>query len=142
MNANELRIGNFIFFDSQLKIGKHLEVATIENYGVRAFNGIVDEKGNRHLTALIPFSVVEPIPLTEELLLKFGFEISRSFNGIDAKINDFYLWKGDGWDYWDYSTVNDRWQKCNEVNVEIKHVHQLQNLYFALTGEELQLKPE
>lgn len=28
-----------------------------------------------------------------------------------------------------------------EYNIEIKYVHQLQNLYFALTGEELTIKP-
>ena len=67
-----------------------------------------------------------PIPLTEEWLLKFGFkkisEIGDYSNGnmtvILAISNKIYTLK----------------------RKRINHVHQLQNLYFALTGEELTLK--
>lgn len=40
-------------------------------------------------------------------------------------------------------TVNENCTHCftdGTFAAEIKHVHQLQNLYFALTGEELTLK--
>lgn len=72
-------------------------------------------------------SWIQPIPLTEEWLLKFGFEIYE----FDHKENQYrfkerllVIRKGV---FCDYGT-----------NVELKYVHQLQNLYFALTGEELE----
>lgn len=105
--ANELRIGNWVnngFKDYQVS------VATIWQLGLW------------YATAL-------PIPLTEEWLLRFGFEVLE----FDHKENQ-YGFKGrlivirHGL-FCDYGT-----------SVIIKHVHQLQNLYFSLTGEELTIK--
>ena len=77
----------------------------------------------------------EPIPLTEEWLLKFGF-IKKyqtfEFKGlnIDGTVVHF------SFDKWrsEYDIEN-----CDftEIPAECKYVHQLQNLYFALTNEEL-----
>ena len=69
-----------------------------------------------------------PIPLTEEWLLKLGFYKYKG-NNSDCFLNGFetacnmtmLFWKG------------------NQIK-NIKYVHQLQNLYFALTGEELTIK--
>jgi hypothetical protein len=74
-----------------------------------------------------------PIPLTEEWLLKFGFEV------------DDHLMNPDDWPYVDYIKNEVRISEPNysfafygrDNELEIKYVHQLQNLYFALTGEEL-----
>jgi len=70
------------------------------------------------------------IPLTEEWLLNFGFD--KLPNCWDNDI--FHLSE------WDNYPMN--WcvvmNKNNAVLIlKLKHVHQLQNLYFALTGEEL-----
>jgi hypothetical protein len=70
------------------------------------------------------WSHVEPIPLTEEWLVKFGFKPlvkDWQIKGliIHARKRGF--------------VVN------NRIPI-LKTVHQLQNLYFALTGEELTLK--
>ena len=73
---------------------------------------------------------IKTIPLTEELLLKFGFEL-------------FYLDTPHQYGYQKNSmeVVCDKSKGLNEISVidspHIKYVHQLQNLYFALTGEEL-----
>lgn len=76
---------------------------------------------------------IEPIPLTKEWLLKFGFE--RSVNGLwkfplemrSNGRNGFHCFYGNS-------------SSKRKINIEIKSVHQLQNLYFALTGEELEIK--
>ncbi len=68
---------------------------------------------------------ITPIELNEEWLVKFGAKKldykQYNLNGliIQKKKNGYMTW------------VN------NNLPVEIKHVHRLQNLYFALTGEEL-----
>ena len=76
---------------------------------------------------------VSPIPLTEEWLLKFGFE--KPAHSWCGKI--FHL------SAWDNFPLN--WcvamNKNNAVVVlKLKYVHSLQNLYFALCGEELTVK--
>lgn len=65
----------------------------------------------------------EPIPLTEEWFYKFGFSKSNVWfekNGIELfNIADLYF------------------RAKYPIKADVKFVHQLQNLYFALTGEEL-----
>ena len=66
----------------------------------------------------------KPIPLTEGWLLKFGFEKKIGWDDLIYHVKnnvDLYEFLS-GYEYYDF---------------HIKHVHQLQNLYFALTGEEL-----
>ncbi len=78
----------------------------------------------------------EPIPLTEEWLERFGCKKQTS----SAKgIGEFDWYElPNGMDLvWVLSSKS--WVRIETVeSVTIKHVHQLQNLYFALTGEELQ----
>ena len=76
----------------------------------------------------------EPIPLTPEWLERMGFDndCNATFGEYNAEyrweINVLVLWGSDG---------------CTEghnIHFPCNHVHQLQNLYFALTGEELTVK--
>lgn len=119
MEAKELRIGNLVkVFDYKPKV-EFDTIATITQYGWETVNG---------------YNGIEPIPLTEEWLLKFGFEINRHF----ARLNNFEL---------GFITREKNWQLEYSIGTigkwilkDIEYVHQLQNLYFALTGEELELK--
>jgi hypothetical protein len=112
MKAEELRIGNFIYNDRN------------EIFKVNWITEIIE---SRQSTA---------IPLTEEWLLKFGFERwaikAWAIKGwaIKGKIS---IYKQDGV-FWYIA------HSGNEVCLE--YVHQLQNLYFALTGEELKYELE
>lgn len=68
----------------------------------------------------------EPEPLTEEWLFKFGFK----------KVYHYYYLNnarhmGFNEEYGFFNVTND---------IQIEYVHQLQNLYFAITGEELTIK--
>jgi hypothetical protein len=72
----------------------------------------------------------DPIPLTEEWLLNLGLTDLKRKNEKHFKFNDFVY-------VLDYGCVT-----YNGVIIsrqDIKYVHQLQNLYFALTGEKLTL---
>ena len=89
---------------------------------------------------LLSTNSLEPIPLTKEILLKCGFE-ANGFGGFckswhPSKYNDSIVTyrvgkgMGDGWTIWEGGF---------EIKNGIYFVHELQNLYFALTGDELQL---
>jgi hypothetical protein len=83
----------------------------------------------------------KPIPLTEEWLLKFGFEENRIIIGES-------LWLELDFNSPTYPHYNIFVKQLNTdlmidsvlMDIELKHVHSLQNLYFALTNEELIIK--
>ncbi len=123
MKASELRIGNWI--DEQ---GIENQVTDLTwRHGEFETNG----------TMLVE---CEPIPLTEEWLERFGFEQHHDdcSNGV-MYIKDIFSEQPKTWGVYP-----------NEVgsgivikdSIKLEHVHQLQNLYFALTGEELKQNKE
>lgn len=117
MKANELRIGNLILYS-----GKIEPVIKIESDTLVMVNDLyLDEE-------------LEYIPLTEEWLLKFGFEKDWSESGQITAWYKIGKWRV----YFD----NGKYFFCNGLDflTKIQFVHQLQNLYFALTGEGLTIK--
>jgi hypothetical protein len=81
-------------------------------------------------TQLLSIKHLKPITLTEEWLLNFGFEYSA---------NSFYEKQRLAISI-EYGVEVSNYINSIHLTVEIKYVHQLQNLYFALTGEELTIK--
>lgn len=127
MKANELRIGNYVYAD-WVDAGRKLEINYGVHYGTETMVMDVTPAGYG-----IALSFVEPIPLTEDWLLKSGFKkskhwytlggiaISTDMNWLTQKVDGMYV------------------EFYNQFKCP-KYVHQLQNLYFALTGEELTIK--
>jgi hypothetical protein len=74
----------------------------------------------------------EPIPLNTKWLEKFGFEYSE--------FNDLYQKGGYDVDIKDNVYCHFYMNEYGDWYKDIDHVHSLQNLYFALTGEELTVK--
>lgn len=77
----------------------------------------------------------EPIPLTEEWLVRFGFEFEKYTESIIANKSDLALLKMVGWKYFTFTTNLGNGK--NEYCKDIICVHQLQNLFYSITGEEL-----
>lgn len=104
---------------------------------LRIGNLVIDHLGDEAQVSHFSFSVYDSIPstmpsgipLTEEWLIKFGFVL---YGGADkfADRDDFWQIENDEHGGW----------YCDHLELSIKHVHQLQNLYFALTNEELTIK--
>ena len=109
MKAQELRIGNLIS-----KKGRIEKIHSVSRQDAR------------------DYSKIEPIHLTEELLLKFGFDEKQAHDGIFGFEKDNFWY------------INEHQIRFNHgwiiLDIKLKYVHQLQNLYFALTGEELTIK--
>jgi hypothetical protein len=121
MKANELRIGNYVYFHGDV------EEINIDHFNI--FNILKD-------------GILLPIPLTEEWLLKFGFEkVNNELTNI-APLNLPCT----------FNLPNTPFSFCQgklilttstgDFCVNTEYVHQLQNLYFALTGEDLKLKED
>ena len=125
MEAKHLRIGNIVSINGADVTIKSIEYnSAIDEYFVRIFEDFRQ----------IKVSHLEPIPIIEELLLVFGFaKVDRIDFGelkpcyaifslaVMIRHNSFFVdWIGG--------------------NTEIKYINQLQNLYFALTGQELTIK--
>ena len=81
----------------------------------------------------VPIDEIEPITLTEEWLLKFGFEKSESkVSGSDYyTLSNYSIMVNNNYFHFSLTSLESRYLTI------INHVHQLQNLYFALTGKEL-----
>lgn len=131
MKATELRIGNRVFkvdFDQCKEIYR-------SEYLVRGYDLECLE-----IDGCLPHndSELQAIPLTEEWLLKFGFEKRNNYS------QNWFLWLDHGWHkgmpyirfikkiFYLYITGESPVKIC-----KIRYIHQLQNLYFVLTGDEL-----
>jgi hypothetical protein len=135
MKGNELRIGNLIkgiYHDYDDGIDEEIENETICKVVTLDVSGIGDYPIYVYSDEDIEhFSEFKPIPLTEEWLLKFGFGKTEWDN-----FNSYRLMIGNN----DYTIVLYSDGNCEVgdiITCKIEYVHQLQNLYFALTGEEL-----
>jgi len=126
IQANELRIGNLVESD----LGEYLPVFRI--YPNSFELGVA---GNWQ-SAFRP----KPIPLTEEWLLKFGFEktnLSGDNEWLRLKWRTL-VFEADESEEFAFVHLQ---IGSHEIAV-IQSVHQLQNLFHALTGTELELKNE
>lgn len=140
LQANEVRIGNLLLIDGQiakliaLQPHDHLTRCDTEEGCDFVFYSVEGEflAGNREFG---------PIPLTDEWLLKFGFKTIEDVFLVEiGDINRALLMRYIA-DYW--SPVIEQSPELSGGGIQvvtlncIQYVHQLQNLYFALTGQEL-----
>ena len=114
MEANELRIGNLVEY-----LGEFKEVLGMDEETVFLKNTVS--------VNYLELDEISPISLTEELLLKFGF-INNEL--LDKHL--IFLWFGDHVGIKGMLGLIKPWSCV--------YVHQLQNLYFALTNNELIFK--
>ena len=125
IKASELRIGNLV--DLGNRIAKVTEINHLACV-------VVDLEETQD--TIEDYERVKGIILTEEWLLRFGFEDDRDNLMILRKdVFEFYFDTKDR----DGVRLYEKWDG-NFLCGNIECVHQLQNLYFALTGEELVVK--
>ena len=125
--TKELRIGNLVEDHN----GVHYVIYAISRNSV-----IVDPP-----FGWFDISEIKPIPLTEEWLVKFGFEKSIFDDTyIEANKNDkcYRFDNPDECYYISYGKQNSMFCSVDYGGLKyINYAHQLQNLFYSLTGEEL-----
>ncbi len=119
MKGTDLRIGNLIydFGDGE---GQVLAIDK-DGYVLTTANDVPQ-----------PAETFTGIPLTEEWLIKLGFE----------RIQGWYFYKHSHWIAIELYPDGDFALRINERQVNIyQHVHTVQNIFHSLTGTELTIKP-
>ena len=124
MKANELRIGNYVLFNNFIQPQR---AVVVDGKFLLPFNKTDLEINNYY----------QPIPLTEEWLLKFGFEkeSNKSYSTGEEIVYGVYKL-----DELTYNSIQKNWWFNGVLSNQPIYVHQLQNLYYALKGEELTIK--
>ncbi len=123
VSTKELRLGNIVNDDEK--------VISISFDGTVEVSYDSAEKGNA--TQYKDISKIKPIPLTEEWLLRFGFKdvsgnIEKRF--VKGRFNWYSSTR--------YITVEfDNGLSNFDLDTDCRYVHQLQNLYHTINGEEL-----
>ncbi len=115
IRTNELRLGNII---EQGLVFRLYDMCA----RVQASNGRVSYINDEHLI---------PITLTPEILINAGFELEN-----DSNFTKNYTLPDSRFGY-DWHVDTGWWFRYINLRIECKYLHQLQNLYFALTGHEL-----
>ena len=131
LSARELRLGNLVEYKGTVQAIKSISEDGVESIWKKGDDLCVHEAAEAN-----------GIPITEEWLLDIGFE--KNENSFDEE------WSIDGFDIHKhgdkYPLAVRGTEECTHLVQffahQTKYVHQLQNLYFTITGEELILNEE
>jgi hypothetical protein len=127
MKAQDLRIGNLVY-------GVSDRIETVSAiYGDNRIQTHIPQLAESYYEEDV--ALFEPIPLSEDILLRLGFEKVKS-DYEEAETYDFYL----GIIYFNMANTSTKISGKYCLSFIPDYVHQLQNLYFALTGTELTFK--
>lgn len=114
MKAEELRIGNWIYREDWDGLYETHIVSIKES----SFYRVDQYKESFH-----------PIPLTEELLIKFGYKLI-----VDSDYDR--IWMKNNHSLYEFGSL----YIDSMLEKEIESVHQLQNIYYIIEDKELEIK--
>jgi hypothetical protein len=112
IKPHELRIGNYL-----LRNGIVVRIDSISISNIEFHRSVALEYW--------------PVDLTPEWLTRFGFKRTQVYENVDEWFHNPLNIQTDG----EIFMVT----RIGIYDLELKSVHQLQNLYFALTGQELMI---
>lgn len=145
LKSNELRLGNYVTDEFYEGFKNVIEVKSINDKGINleiVDDGHVPECSQQWIGPDKSIDIIKPIPLTEEWLVKFGFVENEVVKCLYEKTLGIL-------------TISVCIERSNILDIIIsntnitgatldiklyEYVHQLQNLFYALSGTELTLK--
>lgn len=137
VSSHEIRLGNLVY---PLKEGKRKTDWNIEIKNpfkvleIKTFTCVVLQykliQAQQKECPEIRYGLLNPIPLTDDWLINFGFEETEFETWVHKKL-DLPKIEQEAEIYGMY---------LDEQIWEIKYVHRLQNIVYLLTGKELELK--
>ena len=136
ITTSDLRLGNWLYYTKETMFP--MQVYALGNDWVQ-----LDFEGNESDVFENTDKEIYPIPITKELIVK---SLNSEILGDDysVKLGDYrYIYfriNNDGYISIDFFNYDDNSE--NEICDGIRYVHELQNLYHALTGKELEIRRE
>lgn len=137
IDPRELRIGNYVSANIN-DIVRNIEIHAITTCGVSEYGGLKEPENpqSTYERKWISVDAINPIPLTEDILLKCGFKPYKShFAG--HWYENFYF------ELANLRPDDDLWVVRifkHHMPGSYKYLHQIQNLWRDVTGEELEVK--
>ena len=127
IDKRELRIGNYVKPNN----AGMFKVLQIDGWRLRI--GLDGARQGKWL----PERLIKPIPLAPEILERCGFKHHKRHHILDGDVEfyskgEFHVLKRDG-----FLIHAEFSEYIYEIGQPIKYLHQLQNLYYCLTAEEL-----
>ena len=124
MKAGDLRVGNYFIFGEMRHACSYHDIANLEK----------DEANG------VESPTYQPIPITKYFLLMFGFEYIQPLWVIDNdKFHTFKILLDDKVNGIHFPFIASSDGEHFKL-YGIRYIHQLQNLYYALTGAELKIR--
>lgn len=143
MKASELRIGNYIFDDEGIlsKINGFQpyghSIRCDENEGCELLIDLYPQDGTIKKGYEIDINTCKPIPLTEEWLIKFGFENKPD---IDNGTYHTTVFEKDGVALLFFMGNFDECSINGDLEFDFTYVHTLQNFWHLFRKQELKIK--
>jgi hypothetical protein len=138
MKPTELRIGNLVMYN-----GKVVKVEQITKHKIGYHT-----KPNETRMNYARLCEIEPIPITEELLLKIGFKKDRNgYFNYEEYDDELSIRFSENYTFIEYANLCFNPEDVTETNYgsslefpNTLHLHTLQNIWYLLTGKELEIK--
>lgn len=135
MKVNDLRVGNLVISNcanstNDVRVIESIQRVTTER-GIFEYVWL-EYKKDKKIQVYLPNII--GVTLTEEILLKFGFIqdgiLFEKEKNAKFAIKKWVVGQSIEWMIF--------WGEYHLAEVELKHAHKLQNIYYELTGKELE----
>ncbi len=113
IDPKELRIGNLVLYNEDIVLIEGVNYKTVDLFY------------NKTATIIKCIDFISPILLNENLILNSGFEKGEDYTLLQYQLKKNY-------DEYEFTILG-----SNIILAKIKYLHQLQNIFFSLTGSEL-----
>lgn len=140
IDRKQLMIGNYVMIGDRIHVVDEIRTGNIVGRWINTNDG----KYSDYKVSMI--EEFYPIPLTEEILLKCGFE-KELLDPSNPDEGVYYALEFSGEKYCDLSLISCDKNGFLEVGLfpyeevfRYRYLHQLQNLVHSLTGKELEIK--
>lgn len=131
IGAKDLRVGNYVYIHTNIFKSKTDEMQRVVD--------VLCDSINTHQFHRFHYGLVMPIAPTEAFLFGLGFQKYEG-SDIPTYFKNFGNHDGEDFEYcfMIFQDVNDNfYTEIMGRKIILKSVHQTQNLFFAITGEEL-----
>ncbi len=127
IDARELRLGNYVWNS----YSGYMVVSELRKESVYA------RRINFTVGGSFLYENISPIPLSPEVLMACGFAHEEK----ESRINDMKVFHVYTLGDFTFNSNHGWWFNGKQLDHQPEFLHQLQNLYYALTNQELNYKP-